>query len=339
MNLARQHPGDVTQRRRMSRTTGGFLTALAAIGVYLLVPSAKPPAAAQGPSAQKTRAVRVGVIPERPFVERDEKGQYLNCDFRVENQTGEKIRLRRIEVSTFDAANRISSRRFLSERGSLSPALRTLPRREIESDAVVDIFNPFHTLDPVEPAATVRFAFQFQGSQQYDAAVAIQPVLYRPKTKLVVPLRGPFLVYDGHDYYSHHRRIDLSSPAIKRLGLTFNPVRYAYDFSPVDETRSLHQGDPGKPENWIAYNAPLHAPAAGRVVSVANDVPDNRIESGRLVYPESANDDVKSRLFGNHVLIDHGVGEYSLLAHLKAKTVAAGLDDRSLAICVEQRSG
>ena len=279
------------------------------------------------------------MIPERPFIERDEKGQYLNCDFRVENQTGEKIRLRRIEVSTFDAANRISSRRFLSERGSLSPALRTLPRREIESDAVVDIFNPFHTLDPVEPAATVRFAFQFQGSQQYDAAVAIQPVLYRPKTKLVVPLRGPFLVYDGHDYYSHHRRIDLSSPAIKRLGLTFNPVRYAYDFSPVDETRSLHQGDPGKPENWIAYNAPLHAPAAGRVVSVANDVPDNRIESGRLVYPESANDDVKSRLFGNHVLIDHGVGEYSLLAHLKAKTVAAGLDDRSLAICVEQRSG
>src|SRR6266702_1758244 len=108
------------------------------------------------------------------------------------------IRLRRIEVSTFDAANRISSRRFLSEQGSLSPALRTLPRREIESDAVVDIFNPFHTLDPVEPAATVRFAFQFQGNQRYDAAVAIQPVLYRPKTKLVVPLRGPFLVYDGH---------------------------------------------------------------------------------------------------------------------------------------------
>ncbi|MBI1786785.1 MAG: M23 family metallopeptidase [Acidobacteria bacterium] len=278
---------------------------------------AKPPAA----------AVRVGVVPDPPFVERDEKGLYLNCDFRVENQTGEKIRLTRIEVSTFDAANRISSRRFLSEQGSLSSALLTLPRREIESDAVVDIFNPFHTLDPVAPADTVRFEFQFQGNRQYDAVVTTRPVLYRPKTKLVAPLRGRFLVYDGHDYYSHHRRIDLSSPAIRRIGMTFNPVRYAYDFSPVDESRSWHRGDPGKPENWIAYDAPLYAPAAGRVVSAANDVPDNRIESGRLVYPESPNEVVK-RLFGNYVLIDHGAGEYSLLAHLKMKTVAVGLNDR-----------
>ncbi len=301
--------------------------ALAAVELQLLFPVTKPLAAAQGPPAQSAKAVRVGLIPARPFVERDERGLYLNCDFRVENQTGERIRLTRIEVSTFDAANRVSSRRFLSEQGSLSPALETLPRREIESGAILDIFNPFHTFDPVVPAAALRFEFQFQGKQRYDAAVTIHPVLYRPKTKLIVPLRGPFLVYDGHDYYSHHRRIDLSSPAVRRFGLTFNPVRYAYDFSPVDATRSLHRADPANPENWIAYNAPVYAPAAGRVVSVANDVPDNRIENGRLVYPQLPNDVVK-RALGNYVLIDHGAGEYSLLAHLKANTVAVGLDDR-----------
>jgi hypothetical protein len=197
----------------------------------------------------------------------------------------------------------------------------------MERDAVVDIFNPFHTLYPGAPAATVRFEFEFQGRQRYDAAVTIRPVLYRPTTKLVVPLRGRFLVYDGHDYYSHHRRIDLSSPAVKGLGLTFNPVRYAYDFSPVDDSRSWYQGDPGKPENWLAYNAPLYAPAAGRIVSFANDVPENTIESGRLVYPEFPPDVVK-RLFGNYILIDHGPGEYSLLAHLKAKTVAVEVNDR-----------
>jgi hypothetical protein len=82
------------------------------------------------------------VIPDPPFVERDEKGLYLNCDLRVENQTGERIRLTRIEISTFDAAKLISSRRFLFEQGSVSPALETLPRREIESDAVV-IFSRF----------------------------------------------------------------------------------------------------------------------------------------------------------------------------------------------------
>ena len=326
MNLARQHPCDPTQRLGMSRTVGTLLTA-GAIAVHPLAPSAQPQPSAPAPSAQESKAVRVGVIPDPPFVERDEKGQYLNCDFRIENHTAEKIRLTRIEVSTFDAADRISSRRFLSEQGSLSSALLTLPRREIESHTVVDIFNPFHTLDPVVPAASVRFEFEFQGRQRYNAAVTIQPVAYRPKTKLIPPLRGRFLVYDGHDYYSHHRRIDLSSPAAKRLGLTFNPVRYAYDFSPVDETRSWYQGDPAEPENWIAYNAPLYAPAAGRIVSVANDVPDNRIESGRLVYPESPTDLVK-RLLGNYIVIDHGAGEYSVLAHLKAKTLAIAVNDR-----------
>lgn len=304
-----------------------FSIALAAIQLQPLLPFAKPAAAAQGPTAQVEKTVRVAVIPDPPFVERDEKGLYLNCDFRIENQTGERIRLTQIAVSTLDAADRISSRRFLSGQGSVSPGLETLPRREIESGAAIDIFNPFHTLDPIVPAVSMRFEFQFQGSQRYDAEVTVRPVLYRPKTKLVVPLRGRFLVYDGHDYYSHHRRIDLSNPAVKRLGLAINPVRYAYDFSPVDTTRAWYRGDPAKPENWIGYDAPVYAPAAGRIVSVANDVPDNRIEDGRLVYPELPNDVLK-RVLGNFVVIDHGGGEYSLLAHLKAGTVMVGPNDR-----------
>jgi murein DD-endopeptidase MepM/ murein hydrolase activator NlpD len=259
--------------------------------------------------------------------ERDDKGLYVNCDFRVENQTGERIRLTRIEITTFDATARVSSRKFVAEQGSLSPAIETLRGRVIDSGAVADIFNPFHTLDPEVPARALRFEFQFQGTKRYDAVVTIDPVLFRPKTKLIVPLRGAFLVYDGHDYYSHHRRIDLSSPAVRRFGLTSNPVRYAYDFSPVDATRSLHRGDPAKPENWFAYDAPVYAPGAGRVVSVANDVPDNRIDNGRLVYPQLPNDAAK-RAFGNYVLIEHGTGEYSLLAHLKANTVTVGIDDR-----------
>lgn len=320
----------------MSRASRGKATrrvlrvcsiALAAVGLQLLSPVTKPPAAAQRPSTQAAKAVRVRLIPDRPFVERDERGLYLNCDFRVENQAGERIRLTRIEVATLDAANRIWSRRFLSEQGSLSPALETVPRREIDSGEVVDIFNPFHTLDSAVPTAALRFEFHFQGKQRYDAAVTVHPVPYQPRTELIVPLRGPFLVYDGHDFYSHHRRIDLSRPEIRRLGLTFNPVRYAYDFSPVDATGSLHRGDPAKPENWIAYDAPVYAPAAGRVVSVANDVPDNRIENGRLVYPELPNDAAK-RALGNYVLIDHGAGEYSLLSHLKVNTVAVRPNDR-----------
>jgi hypothetical protein len=301
-------------------------TALLATGLQSLASFGAAAAAAQTP-ARQDKVVRVRALPDRPFVERDDKGLYLNCDFRIENQTGERIRLTRIDVTTFDAAGRVSSRKFLAEQGSLSPAIETLPRRVVESDLPVDIFNPFHTLDPEIPAATVRFEFQFRGSQRYDAAVTVSPVLYRPKTKLIVPLRGPFLVYDGHDYYSHHRRIDLSSPPLRRMGLSLNPVRYAYDFSPVDATRAWHRGDPSRPDNWIAYDAPVYAPAAGRVVSIANDVADNRIENGRLVFPDLPSDATK-RALGNYVVIDHGTGEYSVLAHLKANTVTVGVNDR-----------
>ena len=46
-----------------------------------------------------------------------------------------------------------------------------------------------------------------------------------------------------------------------------------------------------------------------------------------LVYPELPNDVLK-RLLGNYVVIDHGGGEYSVLAHLKAGTVTVGVNDR-----------
>ena len=321
------------------RTTHGTARSFSIwlVAIALLTP-AMLSAHAQGPAARTSKAVRVVVIPDRPFVDRDAKGLYLNCDFRVENQTGERIRLTRVEVFTFDAANRLSSRKFVAEQGSVSPAIETLPRREVGVDSVVDIFNPFHTLDPAVSADSVRFEFQFQGTQRYDAALVVRPILYKPKTRLVVPMRGRFLVYDGHDYYSHHRRIDLSNPMVKRAGLTFNPVRFAYDFSSVDEKGALYTGDRAKPENWIAYNAPVYAPAAGRIVSFANDVPDNRVENGRLVYPEMPNDVVK-RLFGNYVLIDHGGGEYSVLAHLKMGTVTVGLNDRVSADALVGRIG
>jgi hypothetical protein len=214
----------------------------------------------------------------------------------------------------------------LSEQGSLSPALETLPRREIDRGAVMDIFNPFHTLDPAVPVASVRFDFHFQGTRGYTSTVTFRPVEYRPKTKLILPLRGRLLVYDGHDYYSHHRRIDLSNPMLKRLGLGANPVRYAYDFSPIDEAGSWYRGDSEKPENWIGYGAPVYAPAAGLVVSVATDVPDNKIENGKLIYSQPGRNDA-SALLGNHVVIDHGAGEYSVLAHMKAGSIAVRRND------------
>ena len=46
-----------------------------------------------------------------------------------------------------------------------------------------------------------------------------------------------------------------------------------------------------------------------------------------VVNPPPPNDALKG-LLGNYVVIDHGAGEYSLLAHLKARTVAVELGER-----------
>jgi Peptidase family M23 len=217
-------------------------------------------------------------------------------------------------------------RRFLSAEGAVRPGIETVPRREIDAGAETDLFNPFHTIDPALPADTLRFRFDFQGRQSYSTEVIVRPTRYRSRTELTPPLKDRFIVYDGHDYYSHHRRLDLSHPRIKRLGMSDNPVRYAYDFSPIDVSGALYRPDQWRPENWLAYNAAVHAPAPGRVVSAANDVADNRFENGRLI-PSAGPTDPLAAALGNHVVIDHRNGEYSVLAHLKTGTVTVKRDD------------
>jgi hypothetical protein len=277
-------------------------------------------------SEKGSGAVRARVVPETPILERDSLGQYLNWDLRIGNDTGERIALTRIELSVLDSGGRLALRRFLSAEGAVRPGIETVPRREIDAGAETDLFNPFHTIDPALPAETLRFKLEFQGRQPYSTEISVRPALYRSRAALTLPLKERFIVYDGHDYYSHHRRLDLSHPRMKRLGMSHSPVRYAYDFSSIDENGALYRPDPSRPENWLGYNASVHAPAPGRVVSAANDVADNRYENGRVV-PTREPADVLSAALGNHVVIHHGNGEYSVLAHLKAGTVTVKRDE------------
>ena len=86
--------------------------------------------------------------------------------------------------------------------------------------------------------------------------------------------------------------------------------RFAYDFTVVHGGR-FHDGDGTHNEDYHAWGRPIHAPAVGRVVKVVNSVDDN--VPGRM-NPASPP--------GNYVVIDHGSGEYSLLAHFRKGTVA-----------------
>jgi hypothetical protein len=274
--------------------------------------------------------IRVRVFPERPIVERDERGQYLNFDFGLENDGDAPREVERLELSVYDGRNRLVWRQFIWAKGAAEPGFRTVPDRIVPPRGALALFNPFYLLPPDLELVRLdyRFIFGTRGIEPVEEVLAsVAPRAWQPPVRLVLPVDGPALVYDGHDFYSHHRRIPLGGALARRIGLTGNPVRYANDLVPVGPAGELARGALADPTSWYAYGAPVRAPAGGEVVAAANDVPDNRIEAGELVTPSGIEDRARAAS-GNHVVIRHADGVYSLLAHLAPGSVLVRAGDR-----------
>jgi murein DD-endopeptidase MepM/ murein hydrolase activator NlpD len=85
--------------------------------------------------------------------------------------------------------------------------------------------------------------------------------------------------------------------------------RYAYDFVLVRNGQS-YKGSGERNEDYYAYGKEVVAPAPGKVVKVMDGITDN--------IPGEMDE---SRPTGNIVIIQHSVKEYSMLAHLKERSV------------------
>ncbi|MYN66848.1 MAG: M23 family metallopeptidase [Acidobacteria bacterium] len=274
--------------------------------------------------------VRIEPFPERPYLNATRGGLELHNDFIVSNDTARSLTLTRVEMSVFGRDGRLVQRRFVSAaNGGPNSGLLTIPRREVGPGEKLTLFNPFHVLDADLEIGRAVFEFTLAGAEAtVTRSVPVHPVRYESSTSLELPLRGRSLVWDGHDFYSHHRRQDPSRLPLAEGGILDVPVRYAYDFSVVDEAGDLHRGEAAVPTEWYGYGASVHAPGSGVVVAVANEVPDNRIVDGRLRYPRPPPAALNARLLGNHVVIDHENDEYSVLAHLRAGSVTLRTGDR-----------
>jgi hypothetical protein len=155
----------------------------------------------------------------------------------------------------------------------------------------------------------------------------VRPAAFQPRTELVLPLAGRVLVWDGHDFYAHHRRWDYTHAGLRGFGICCaNPGRYAHDFVAVDSAGAMHSGDGSRNEHYFGWGAPVLAPGAGTVAAAWSDQPDNQ-GSEDLFDPATLRDRPLS-LYGNYVVIDHGGGEFSLLAHLRRGSVSVKPGDR-----------
>jgi hypothetical protein len=127
---------------------------------------------------------------------------------------------------------------------------------------------------------------------------------YVPTTQLRLPFRGTWNVLWGGRTWEENHHASVAD------------MRYALDLFILKQGSSCG-GDCSKNDQYYCWGKPVQAAASGRVVEVEAGRPDNRPNS-----PDPNN------LFGNHVVIDHGNGEFSLMAHLRNGSVRVKVGDQ-----------
>ncbi|NOS99731.1 MAG: M23 family metallopeptidase [Phycisphaerales bacterium] len=131
---------------------------------------------------------------------------------------------------------------------------------------------------------------------------------HKTKTDLRLPFDGAWFVFWGGRTIAENYHV------------VAKDQRFAYDLV-IMKDGSSHSGDGTSNEQYHAFGKPIVAPGAGVVAAAVDGLPDN--PPGEMDAKNAA---------GNNVVIDHGDGEFSFLAHLqkgsvkvkKGQTVQAG---------------
>ena len=278
-----------------------------------------------GTWAAPAMPVTVSVHPSAPLIEQGKGQQLLSLDFKIDNQSTDKIELSGIEVSVLGSADKLVAQYRVGANGL---SVLVVPNRFIEPGKSELVFNPLYSFPAGMDLSKLRFDFQFDVSDKtkYKVATTVTPTLYTPKIKLRLPIAGPALVHDGHDFYGHHRRLPLLDGMAQALQWKTNFMRYSYDFVLTDEQGKMYKGDGSKNEDWYGWGAPVSAPGAGTVIRAVANLPDNA-KGKRPPFTREQFIADPSLMWGNHIEIDHVNGEISMLAHLKNGSVTLKVGD------------
>ena len=151
-----------------------------------------------------------------------------------------------------------------------------------------------------------RLELQIPGGRKLSRTLEIPITRYQTKTKLLFPIKGDFMVVNGH---------------VAEGGHTEWSQHFAYDIVPLGPHLEMLQGDGTANEHFVGWGREVLAPGDGVVVYSRNDVQDQ---------PKPGN--VDSMLFlglpepmwavgGNCIVLDHGNSEFSFLGHMQQGSV------------------
>jgi murein DD-endopeptidase MepM/ murein hydrolase activator NlpD len=186
----------------------------------------------------------------------------------------------------------------------------SLVREEIQPKGPWQIYVRTITVDNMDEPVAIEWTI---GADGMIGGFHVKPVAqqeapstflgYVTKTPLRLPFSGEWLVLWGG------RTIALNQHAASP------DQRFAYDFV-VARNGATHQGAGTANSDYYAFGMPVLATGAGTVVDVIDSLADNA--------PGTPSTGVEA--LGNHVVIDHGNGEFSFVAHLQhgSITVKAG---------------
>jgi len=134
-----------------------------------------------------------------------------------------------------------------------------------------------------------------------------------PQTSLTLPVKGRWWIAGGHTNFEPHRRGRLPSTV------------YAYDFIQLGIDCRSFRNSGTRNEDYYAFGAPVLAAADGIVEKVAEGYEENAPSC-----TPSRNIDKYLRsdipMVGNHVVIKHCQGEYTLYAHLQPRLLVRAGD-------------
>lgn len=87
-------------------------------------------------------------------------------------------------------------------------------------------------------------------------------------------------------------------------------LQYAYDFQVIDTNENTYKNNGSTLEEYYSFGQPVIAPLDGTVIDIRKNIPDNII--GKINTNE---------MWGNYVIIQHGIDCYSCLVHFKHNSI------------------